>query len=236
MPVYALEEDLIFPHPSEAEEDGLLAVGGDLSAERLLLAYANGIFPWYADDTPILWWSPNPRMLLFPQDFILRKSLKQSINKARYSMRCDTAFEQVIRECRHIKRKDEEGTWITDEMQEAYVQLHKLGFAHSVEVFEDNNLVGGLYGLSLGAAFFGESMFSKTTDSSKIALYYFCRFCMQHAFEFIDCQMYTEHLSRLGAKEIPQEDFLQLLAQAMEKTTKKGAWTRAFEDFLEKNA
>ncbi len=233
MPVYALEEDLVFPHPSEAEEDGLLAVGGDLSAERLLLAYANGIFPWYADDTPILWWSPNPRMLLFPQDFILRKSLKQKINNAKFQLRCDTAFEQVITECSQIKRKEEEGTWITDEMQQAYVQLHKLGFAHSVEVFEGNNLVGGLYGVSLGAAFFGESMFSKATDSSKIALYYLCRFCIHYGFEFIDCQMYTEHLSRMGAKEIPQEDFLQFLAQAMEKKTKKGAWTKLFEDFIE---
>jgi leucyl/phenylalanyl-tRNA---protein transferase len=224
MPVYRLEEDVVFPHPSEAEKDGLLAIGGDLSIERLLLAYANGIFPWYSEDTPILWWSPNPRMILFPEKFKISKSLKQKIRNTNYEVRFDTAFEEVIEECKVIKRKGEDGTWIIKEMKEAYIALHHLGFAHSVEIFIENNLVGGLYGVSLGAAFFGESMFSKVSDSSKIAMYHLTEFSKKQNFHFIDCQMYTEHLESLGAEELEQSFFLKRLEKAMKEKTLRGVW------------
>jgi len=225
MPVYRLEEDIIFPHPSEAEKDGLLAIGGDLSIERLLLAYANGIFPWYSEDTPILWWSPNPRMILFPEKFKISKSLKQKMRNTSYEVRFDTAFEKVIEECKMIKRKGEDGTWIMKEMKEAYIALHHLGFAHSIEIYIENNLVGGLYGVSLGAAFFGESMFSKVSDASKIAMYHLTEFCKKQHFHFIDCQMYTEHLESLGAEELEQSFFLKRLEKAMKGKSIRGSWS-----------
>ncbi len=208
MPVLKLTEELIFPHPSLAEE-GVLAVGGDLSAERLLLAYQNGIFPWYNEGEPIIWHAPDPRFVLFPEKFKKSKSLKQLIKKATYNCTINNDFENVIKNCRNIKRKNQYGTWINDEMISAYIKLHKLGFATSVEVYNSKNqLAGGLYGVKLGKVFFGESMFSKESNTSKIAL----SFLIENIdLKLIDTQIYTQHLESLGSEYISLDYFLELL-------------------------
>jgi len=208
MPVFKLTEELIFPHPSLAEE-GVLAVGGDLSAERLLLAYQNGIFPWYNEGEPIIWHAPDPRFVLFPERFKKSKSLKQLIKKALYKCSINNDFENVIRNCRNIKRKNQYGTWINDEMISAYIKLHKLGFATSVEVYNTKKeLAGGLYGVKLGKVFFGESMFSKESNTSKIAL----SFLIENTdLKLIDTQVYTQHLESLGGEYISLNYFLSLL-------------------------
>lgn len=210
MPVFQLTEELIFPHPSLAD-DGLLAVGGDLSQERLLLAYENGIFPWYNEGEPILWHAPDPRFVLFPQNIKVSKSMKQVLNKKDYEIRINTAFEEVIRLCKEVKRNGEDGTWITNEMTKAYTLLNKNKYAHSIEVFNNKDkLVGGLYGIKLGAVFFGESMFQLEINTSKIALIYLAQ---NFGLSLIDCQMYTEHLKSMGAQEIPLSNFLLLLKE-----------------------
>jgi leucyl/phenylalanyl-tRNA--protein transferase len=224
MPVYQLPKEPVFPHPCEAVQDGLLAVGGDLSPERLIAAYSTGIFPWYGDNDPILWWSPDPRMILIPDNFKVSKSLKKSLKKEKFNIRVDFAFEEIIDNCSKIPRNDQNGTWITDEMKHAYIKMHKLGLAHSFETWEENKLVGGLYGISLGRAFFGESMFHKRTDASKIAFYYLSIFAKKHNFSFIDCQLPTTHLASLGANEISRTDFLDLLAEAMKYPACKEKW------------
>ena len=210
MPVYQLPEQLIFPDPEEAEPEGLLAVGGDLSPERLLLAYSMGIFPWYADEDPILWWSPDPRLILEPESLKISKSLKRIICKKQFSITMDHDFKTVINKCATTKRK-EDGTWIVNDMINAYIELHHKGFAHSVEVWEKEKLVGGLYGVSIGKIFFGESMFSKTNNASKIALVYLVKTLSEWGFSCIDCQIKTEHLISMGAREISRHDFLNLL-------------------------
>lgn len=225
MPVYQLPEEIVFPHPEEAEKDGLLAVGGDLRPERLLTAYANGIFPWYADENPVLWWSPDPRLILYPEEIKVSKSLKQSLRSKKIKVSADTAFEQVIRACAVVPRGDDEGTWIVDEMLEAYIRLHQLGFAHSIEVWKDEKLVGGLYGVSIGAAFFGESMFYKERDASKVALFHLCEFCKRKGIELIDAQVQTDHLQRMGAVLIPREHFLEKLEDLVQKPTHRGSWS-----------
>ena len=224
MPVYQLTDDLVFPDPSMAEKDGLLAIGGDLSIERLLLAYSNGIFPWYDEGSPILWWALNPRMVLIPDEFKLSKSLKQKIKKQEFSITFDKAFEEVIEYCSHIPRKDQHGTWITDEMKQAYIKLHKLGFAHSVECYFENQLVGGLYGISLGKAFFGESMFHHKTDASKIAFHALIQRLTEWEFQLVDAQMETPLLKSFGAKLIPFEDYRDKLEIALDFETKRGKW------------
>ena len=224
MPIYQLPDEPLFPHPDEAEPDGLLAIGGSLSEKRLIAAYASGIFPWYSHDDPILWWSPDPRLVLFPEKFKVSKSLKQKINNDAFDIRIDFAFEEVIENCAKTKRKNEDGTWITNEMQEAYVKLFKLGLAHSVECWEGNKLVGGLYGISLGAAFFGESMFHKRSDASKVAFYYLSQLCLKWGFKVIDCQVTNPHLLSLGAEEIPRTEFLDILNTALENETIQGNW------------
>ncbi len=224
MPVYSISNELVFPHPDYADESGLLAVGGDLSIDRLLLAYSYGIFPWYSGNEPIMWWSPDPRMVLYPDKFKVSKSLKQSLNTKNYKVRFDTNFSEVVGQCALVPRNGETGTWITDEMCEAYEALHKAGYAHSVEVFEQNNLIGGLYGVSLGRAFFGESMFFKKRDASKIALYHLVEKLKSWNFEFIDAQIETEHLKRMGATNIPRKKFLMQLEEALRHETKKGKW------------
>jgi leucyl/phenylalanyl-tRNA--protein transferase len=224
MPVYQLPKEAIFPHPSEAVEDGLLAIGGDLSPERLVIAYASGIFPWYGVDDPILWWSPNPRLVLYPEKFKVSKSLKQTLRNKPFDIRIDFAFEEVIQNCSKVPRKGQNGTWITPEMIEAFVKMHRLGLAHSIEVWEGNKLVGGLYGLSLGKVFFGESMFHKRKDASKIAFYYLSQLALKWDFKFIDCQVTNSHLLSLGAEEIDRDDFLDQLADALEEETKHGVW------------
>lgn len=212
-----LPREPVFPPTSSAltaEEgaNGLLAAGGDLSPQRLLAAYQRGIFPWYSPGDPILWWSPNPRMVLIPAQMKISKSLSRTLRNGNYEVRLDSAFAQVIRACSETPREGQRGTWIVPEMQAAYLQLHQLGYAHSVETWIDGKLVGGLYGLALGRAFFGESMFSHVTDASKIALAHLCRYLQERDFEIIDCQMETAHLASLGAHPIPREDFLAQLS------------------------
>jgi len=224
MPVYSLPEEIVFPHAQLAEEDGLLAIGGDLSAERLLTAYANGIFPWYSDDSPILWWSPDPRMVLFPDKFKRSKSLRRTVEKNIFEVRFDSKFEDVIRNCGLAKRPEQEGSWITNEMLEAYTRLHKLGFAHSVETYVDGELVGGLYGVSIGKAFFGESMFHHKTDASKVALWHLVDKLIEWDFDFIDAQQETAHLKSLGAEPIERKKFLNLLEIAVRKEGVTGSW------------
>jgi leucyl/phenylalanyl-tRNA--protein transferase len=192
------------------EPDGLVAAGGDLSPERLLAAYRRGIFPWYSRGQPILWWSPDPRAVLVPSEFKLSRSLAKTLRKESFDVRIDTAFEQVIRSCGDRKLRPE-GTWISPEMRAAYIQLHSLGFAHSVEVFAGEELVGGLYGVALGKVFFGESMFSRVTDASKVALKVLCDRLIAREFVLIDCQMVTAHLLSLGAKAIPRSEFIAAL-------------------------
>jgi len=211
MAVFELPQNLVFPHPRLANEDGLLAIGGDLSVDRLLLAYANGIFPWYTENSPVLWWSPDPRMVLFPDKFKISKSLMQVVRSGRYDITFDNSFEAVIRNCAETRRNDQEGTWIVPEMQEAYIELHAAGFAHSVETWHKGNLAGGLYGVSLGRMFFGESMFYNMRDASKVALYFLVERLKSWKFMAIDVQQDTSHLKSLGAETISLEKFLYLL-------------------------
>jgi leucyl/phenylalanyl-tRNA--protein transferase len=199
-------------------------VGGDLSTERLLLAYSMGIFPWYSEGEPILWWSPDPRLILEPRSFHTSRSLRKTLHGRRYEMRADTAFDEVIERCARKERSGQPGTWITPEMREAYVRLHRLGFAHSVESLEGGRLAGGLYGVSLGGAFFGESMFSDRTDASKAALVCLARNLAAWDFDFIDCQVHTPHLVSLGAHEIPRLEFLSRLETALAKPTRPSPW------------
>ena len=215
-------DQYIFPDPESSDKQGLLAMGGNLSPQRILQAYSQGIFPWYEPGCPILWWSPNPRLILIPEEFKISRSLKKSLNKE-FQLSTDTAFKLVINACAtHSDRINK--TWITNEMIAAYTNLHEMGYAHSFEVWQESKLVGGLYGISLGNAFFGESMFHTVTDASKIALYFLCKTLETWGFDFIDCQMPTSHLLRLGAKIISRKEFLYLLERSLEKPDKKGNW------------
>jgi leucyl/phenylalanyl-tRNA--protein transferase len=208
-----LTEKLWFPNPTEATSDGLLAIGGDLSTERLLLAYHSGIFPWFEDDQPILWWSPDPRMILFPEKFKVSKSLRKTLKSEKFKVTFNQNFAEVIRNCATVLRKGQAGTWITKEMQQAYIALHSAGHAVSVEVWEDEKLVGGLYGIDLPQkkVFCGESMFSLVNDASKVAFYHLSEYVKTKDYKFIDCQVYNEHLESLGAEEIGREEFFELL-------------------------
>ena len=215
MPVFRLTKELIFPNPELSEEDGLLALGGDLSEDRILLAYSMGIFPWYSDGPPILWWSPDPRLVLIPAELKISRSLRQVINKGLFTIKMDTAFAEVIRNCAVIRREGQQGTWITEEMIGAYIRLHHAGYAHSIESWQDGELVGGLYGIALGKAFFGESMFAKKSSASKIALVALAEYLRALDYSFIDCQVTTEHLKSLGAREVPRREFLRMLKEAL---------------------
>ncbi|MGC3997747.1 MAG: leucyl/phenylalanyl-tRNA--protein transferase [Anaeromyxobacter sp.] len=224
MPVYRLPREPVFPDPSDADPDGLLAVGGDLSPKRLLTAYAEGIFPWYSGDSPILWWSPDPRLVLEPAALHVPRSLRRTMKQGRFRFTADTAFGQVIRRCAARERPGQDGTWITDEMVEAYDQLHALGAAHAFEAWDDEGLAGGLYGVSLGAAFFGESMFADRPDASKAAFVTAVEWLAAQGIGLVDCQVKTEHLQRFGAREVPRAEFLRRLAEALERPTLKGPW------------
>ncbi len=226
MPVYQLTDELVFPHPSNAREDGLLALGGDLTPEWLVLAYQYGIFPWFSEGDPVLWWSPNPRAVLFPNKFKRSASLKQTVKKKRFKVTFDRAFEQVINSCATTKRSDDAGTWITSSMVEAYTNLFNLGLAHSVEAWQDGRLVGGLYGVSLGGTFFGESMFHLVTDASKVALWYLVERLISWNFDMIDVQQETKHLSSMGAIPVERKKFLHLLNKSLEKPTRQGSWNQ----------
>lgn len=226
MPVFRLDKRLVFP-PVELAEDGLLAVGGDLSVERLLLGYSQGIFPWYGPNLPILWHAPDPRMVLFPRELVINKSLRKAIRRAPYRLTIDTAFAEVLDGCAAAPRPGQDGTWIIPDMVTAYRELHARGFAHSFEAWDGDALVGGLYGVSLGACFYGESMFSRAPDASKIA---FAASVAQQAawgIEVIDCQVHTDHLARFGARELPRAEFMTALTKALDAPTRRGRW--AFE-------
>lgn len=228
MPVYRLPEAIAFPPAEQTAENGLLAVGGDLSPERLLAAYRKGIFPWYGDGDPILWWSPDPRFVLFPNELRVSRSMRQFMKKGSLRITFDQAFREVIAACRR-PRPGQNGTWITKEMREAYTDLHDLGFAHSVEVWREKELVGGLYGVSLGSAFFGESMFSAIPNASKAALITLIPSLEKRGFDLIDCQVETAHLRLLGARPIPRRDFCALLSQSLRRDTLRGNWGRSFQ-------
>jgi leucyl/phenylalanyl-tRNA---protein transferase len=225
VPVYRLTEHYGFPDPHDAEDSGLLAVGGDLHPKRLLLAYAQGIFPWpHGDEWPLLWFSPDPRMVLVPSHLHVSRSLRKTCNKGLFDIRFDTAFEEVMRACGATDRPDQDGTWVTPEMVAAYGQLHELGFAHSIEAWAAGELVGGLYGLSLGGAFFGESMFAHRRDASKVAFVHLVLQLQAWAFQLIDCQVYTEHLERFGAQAWPRSRFLKALERTLQMPTRRGRW------------
>ncbi len=218
--------DIRFPPVELASPEGLLAVGGDLSNERLLQAYRQGIFPWFNEDQPILWWSPDPRAVLLPGEFKCSRSLRKNIKREKFILTADTRFEEVIDQCAGPRPQyPEAGTWITGNMLEAYMALHKKGIAHSIEVWLDNKLVGGLYGLSLGRAFFGESMFSHVTDASKLALAALCQQSLNWQFHFIDCQVPSDHLVSLGAVNIRRVDYIRKLDAALKYADRIGLWS-----------
>jgi len=219
MTVFLLPEEPIFPPVDEAEPDGLIAIGGDLSVERLLEAYAHGIFPWFIHENEVYWYSPDPRMILIPDQFRVSDSLRRIIKSNRFKVTFDSVFEQVILGCATVPRPGQDGTWIGQEFIDAYVTLYKKGFAHSIEVFYQGLLVGGLYGVSLGNAFFGESMFYSMNNASKVAIHALVERCRAHGFSFIDCQVETLHLTGLGASLISRKDYMQLLEESMKKNT-----------------
>ena len=209
--MYFLSKELYFPPSTQTSPEGILAIGGDLSPERLLLAYQNGIFPWFNEDEPILWWCPEERMVLFFEDLKISKSMRNIINQKKFNITFNTAFREVITHCKKAFRKGQEGTWITNEMVEAYCKLNTLGIAKSVEVWQNNQLVGGLYGIDLGHVFCGESMFSTVSNASKVAFIYLAKQLEFAGYRLLDCQVYNDHLASLGCVEIDREDFLTLI-------------------------
>ncbi len=217
--------DLRFPPVEAASSEGLLAVGGDLSPERLLTAYGHGIFPWYNDDQPILWWSPDPRTVLFPHKLHISRSLARTIRRADFTVTLDTCFRRVMTHCAGPRPQHPEGgTWITPEMLEAYSTLHEMGYAHSIEIWQEDTLVGGLYGVALGGAFFGESMFSHAPNASKVALALLVRQLHAWGFTLFDCQQSSPHVMRFGAEEIPRHEFLKHLKEALTLPDRRGRW------------
>lgn len=231
MPVFRLDEDVVgFPDPNWAREDGLLAIGGGLTPEWLLEAYALGIFPWYNANEPILWWSPDPRFVLYPDELKISRTMRQTLQRGTFKITFDTAFEQVISACSTTPRHGQDGTWITDDVKKAYTHLHELGLAHSVEAWQDDKLVGGLYGISLGRCFFGESMFSHVSNASKAAFLTLVPKLRALDFVIIDCQMSTPHLESLGGRGIPRQSFLDILETALPQPTLQGSWTKLLAD------
>jgi leucyl/phenylalanyl-tRNA--protein transferase len=220
-----LNDELIFPESRWASPDGIVAIGGDLSVERLVLAYSNGIFPWYNEGSEILWWTPDPRFVLETKNIKVSKSMRQVIRSKRFKVTFDTQFQQVIQQCKSSARNGQEGTWITQDMENAYILLHEAGHAHSVEVWEENDLVGGLYGVSLGKMFFGESMFAKVSNASKFGFIQLVERLVAKGFEMIDCQDYTAHLESLGAEEISRRSFEIFIQEKIEEDGKMGSWT-----------
>lgn len=212
------------PQPVLPNDDGIVALGGRPDVETLLAAYSRGIFPWPHDDTPLLWFCPDPRFVLRPQDTRLSRSLRKTLRHGGFEVRFDTAFEQVVDGCRTAPRPGQDGTWITDELIAGFVALHRVGVGHSVETYRDGELMGGLYGLSLGGMFFGESMFARASDASKVAFATLLAHLVRWEFELVDCQVHTAHLERFGAVEIPRDDFLDLLGDALGQPTRRGPW------------
>ncbi len=224
MPVYLLNSTLTFP-PVDGAEDGIVAIGGDLSSERLLLAYQQGIFPWYSKGEPIIWHSPEDRFILLLDELHISKSMRRVLNSSKFRLTFDIDFSNIIQHCAAVERKDGTDTWITDEMIEAYTKLYDLGYAHSVEVWSNDKIVGGLYGVSLGKCFFAESMFHAQTNASKFALIKLVELLKQKDFHFIDAQVHTDHVATLGAKEIPRNEFIKLLQESLKYENSPGKWT-----------
>ena len=225
MPIYCLTDNLTFPNPDEADADGLVAYGGDLSPQRLLAAYAQGLFPWpHGEDWPLLWFSPDPRTVLLPTDLYISRSLQKTLRQGVFTVRFDTAFDRVVRACAATKRPGQQGTWITPAMRRAYGVLHELGFAHSTEAWSEGQLAGGVYGVSLGAAFFAESMFTHRSNAAKVAFVHLVRQLGAWGFHFIDCQMHSDHLERLGAVAWERPYFLNALTRALHLPTRRGRW------------
>jgi leucyl/phenylalanyl-tRNA---protein transferase len=224
MAIYWLEDDLVFPHPKYADENGVLAVGGDLSSQRLLFAYQNGIFPWFNEDEPIIWWSPDPRFVLYPSKVKISKSMRKVLRDAQFQITYNQDFAAVIKNCSSVNRANQigDGTWITQEMQQAYIDLHQLGFAHSVEVWQGGALVGGLYGVALGRCFCGESMFTKVSNASKVGFITLVQKLESLGFDMIDCQTHSNHLESLGAEYISRSSFLKYLQGNAKKPSFKG--------------
>lgn len=225
MPVFQLTDQIIFPHPSLAEDNGLLAVGGDLSPQRLIAAYRKGIFPWYGEGDPLLWWFTSPRLVLFPNELIISKRLARTLRQQPFEISIDRDFEQVITNCARNRTDHGKETWIVKEMQSAYIELHQMGYAHSVECWQDSTLAGGLYGLRIDKVFFGESMFTSVSDASKVAFVFLIEHLKQKGVELIDCQMTTQHLLRFGAREISGKEFQHLLDRLIQSTIPDGKWT-----------
>lgn len=226
MTIYRLFDDPVFPDPEEADPDGLLAIGGDLSPERLITAYAQGIFPWYSKGSPILWWSPDPRLVLFPERLHVPRSLRRTLNSCRFSFTLDKAFGHVMRSCAAAPRPEQNGTWILPEMVEAYEALHALGLAHSAEAWLDGELVGGIYGVTLGSIFYGESMFHCVPDASKALFVTFVRWLGARGCRLIDCQQTTEHMLRFGAQEISRKEFLKQLTEGLYSNALANTWAQ----------
>jgi len=224
MPVFRLIDEPIFPSPEFAEANGLLAIGGDLHPARLVMAYSMGIFPWFSENDPILWWSPAPRLVLYPPEFHLSRRLGRLLRSGAFTLSADTAFAEVIASCATASGRRENGTWITAEMQQAYIRLHQLGFAHSIECWRDGQLAGGLYGVCLDRIFFGESMFTRITDASKVALAALVEHALDLGIALIDCQMATDHLRRFGARELSRKAFLAQLETCIDQCLPQGKW------------
>jgi len=223
MPIFRLSKTIEFPPPELAEPNGLLAIGGDLSPGRLIEAYRLGIFPWYSEEDPILWWSPSPRLVLFPEEYHLSKRLARFIRKNPFTITVDKSFEDVIKNCA-LPQKNREETWITSDMKRSYCHLHEIGYAHSIECWEGSNLAGGLYGIILDRVFFGESMFSNVSNGSKVALHYLVRHALNRGIKMIDCQIKTEHLLRFGALEISGDEFREKLSEYIHSTRPQKKW------------
>jgi leucyl/phenylalanyl-tRNA--protein transferase len=224
VPVVRLAEELVFPDPRRGGAEGLVAVGGDLDPQRLVLAYASGLFPWFGEGEPILWWSPRPRLVLDPNELHVGRSLAKVLRRGQFRLTFDRAFAEVIAACAGAPRPGQDGTWITADMQRAYVELHARGFAHSVEAWDGDELVGGLYGVGLGAVFFGESMFARRDDASKVAFVRAAQQLARWGVRTVDCQVRTEHLVRFGAREVELDAFLERIAQGLAQRTRRGPW------------
>lgn len=225
MPIFRLSDTPDFPPVQLADNFGLLAIGGELNTEWILKAYRKGIFPWFSEGEPIMWWSPNPRMVLFPENLKVRRSMRNVLNQEKFTVRFDTNFKQVIEACAAIPRQGEYGTWITADMIEAYTSLHEMGVAHSVEVYNrQNELVGGLYGLAIGTCFFGESMFSRESNASKVGFIKLVKWLEEHNYSLIDCQVSSGHLQSLGAEEIERALFIQLVSENIDENGVAGKW------------
>lgn len=224
MPVFRLSDRISFPPAHFASTNGLLAIGGDLSESRLLMAYRMGIFPWFSEEDPILWWSPDPRLVLFPDEVKVSRRLLRTLRQGGFTVTADVAFDRVIEQCAVTRFEKGEPTWLTDDMAAAYKGLHEMGYAHSIETWYEGRLAGGLYGISLGGVFFGESMFALVSDASKAALVALCRYMSGQHFDMIDCQVTTDHLIRMGAREISRKAFLRRLDASMQRRTDRGRW------------